>query len=183
MNVRETGTANKTCGDILWCRIRICFLENLRRVGPEASKYHLQTRFSRRHIYLWIILTVIVSYPRLYISVACDRCFVWVGYNVDERNSVETDHLFEVDIAVIIPMNVLRRNSEICPIGIGLEDIAPGGTWWFLDCDVEEHRFCTGFQDCVGLAIVSVHGLQRNLTQALHVDLSGQQAETCPAQN
>ena len=38
--------------------------------------------------------------------------------NVDQRDSVEVNHLLEVDVASIVPVNIVDRQAEVRSIGV-----------------------------------------------------------------
>jgi hypothetical protein len=52
---------------------------------------------------------------------------VRVPNDVDQSNTIQADHLFEVDIPVGIPIDIVCRHAKVCSIRVGFEDIAPPG--------------------------------------------------------
>ena len=62
---------------------------------------------------------------RLNLLFPSDGRLISVAHDIDERDAIQVDHFLKVDEASIVPVDILNRNSEVCPITVGLHDDAP----------------------------------------------------------
>ena len=67
------------------------------------------------------------------------RSVARIGDDVNDRNSIQSNHLLEVHISAIIPVDVVHRQTEIGSIGVGLEDISPVGIRGLGKSNVQEN--------------------------------------------
>jgi len=87
--------------------------------------------------------TIVVTNTRLQFLLPGQRGIARVGHNIDDRNSIQPDHLLKVDVPAIISVDVVHRQTEIGSIRVGFEDISPVGIWRFGESDVQEYGACT----------------------------------------
>ena len=96
-------------------------------------------------------LTVVMRDSRLEQFMTRDSGLMWIRHNVYHGDSVKPDHLLEVDEASIVAIHILDRETIICSVPIGLEDIAPVRTWRFRHCHVQEDGVGAGLQNSICL--------------------------------
>ena len=75
--------------------------------------------------------TIVVTDTRLQLLLPDQRGIARVGHNIDNRNSIQSDHLLKVDVPAIISVDIVHRQAEIGSIRVGFEDISPVGIWRF----------------------------------------------------
>lgn len=80
-----------------------------------------------------------MRYPGLNLLHARQRRIMWVADDVDECNAVQTDHLLEVHVAVVVAVHVISADTEVRAVRVRLEDIAPCWRRRVRDGDVQEH--------------------------------------------
>lgn len=69
--------------------------------------------------------SVIVSYPSLDLLFARNLCLGRVGNDVDDRDTVQSLHLLEVDVSRGVAIDVFHRETIVRSIGVRLEDASP----------------------------------------------------------
>jgi len=62
-----------------------------------------------------------------------------VGHDVNDRNSIQPNHLLEVHVSAVIPVDVVHGQTEIGSIGVGLEDVSPVGIWGLGKSNMQEN--------------------------------------------
>ena len=61
-----------------------------------------------------------------------------ISNDVDERDSIEANHLLEIDITGVISTNVLDRDNVVGAVRVGLEKIAKFSVLYVRCCEMEE---------------------------------------------
>ena len=82
--------------------------------------------------------TVVVTDTRLQFLLPGQRGIARVRHNIDDRNSIQPNHLLKVDVPTIISVDIVHRQAEIGSVRVGFEDISPVGIWRFGEGDVQE---------------------------------------------
>lgn len=57
-----------------------------------------------------------MSNPCLEFLTTSERGFMWVGHHIYESNSIQANHLLKVNEPVLIAIDVVTGNAEICPV-------------------------------------------------------------------
>ena len=73
------------------------------------------------------LLTVVMADKRSQILAPGQRSVARVGHDVDDRNSVQPDHLLKVNVSSFISVDIIHGKTKIGPIRVGLENISPVG--------------------------------------------------------
>jgi hypothetical protein len=79
---------------------------------------------------------------------------MWIRHDVYQGYSIKSDHLLEVNKASVITVNIFDRDTIICSVPVGLEDVAPEWTWRLRHRHVQEDRVCTGLQNSIRLEVL-----------------------------
>ena len=58
--------------------------------------------------------------PRLDELAAGQRRLVRVSDDIDECNPVKSDHLLKVNVARVIPVDIVHRETKVRPVGVRL---------------------------------------------------------------
>lgn len=58
--------------------------------------------------------------------------------DIDERNSIETNHLLEVDITRVVAVHVIYGEAKVRSVGVRLQDVAPEWRWRLRRSNVQE---------------------------------------------
>ena len=98
-----------------------------------------------------MLLTIVVTDACLQFLLFTESGVAWVGHHVNDHNSVQPDHLLEIDVSTVISVDIVHGQAEVGSIGIGFEDVPPVGIWRFGNGDVQEDGAGARFQDCVSL--------------------------------
>jgi len=94
-----------------------------------------------------------VSDARLQILGACDSRCLGIGYHINDRDTIESNHLLEIDKPALIAVHVPDRGAKVCPIPIRLEDVAPVWSWRLGRRHVQEDGIGARLEDGVRLFI------------------------------
>ena len=62
--------------------------------------------------------TIVVTDACLQLLLVIKSGVARVGHHVDDRNSVQTNHLLKVDVSTIISVDVVHGQTEVGSIGI-----------------------------------------------------------------
>ena len=62
----------------------------------------------------------------------------WIGHDINNRNSVQPNHLLKVDVSTIISVDIVHGQAKVGSIGVGFEDIPPVGIGGLKKGDVQE---------------------------------------------
>jgi len=87
--------------------------------------------------------TIVVTDTRLQFLLTTQRGIAWVGHNIDDHNSVQSNHLLEVDVSAIITIDIVHGQTEIGSVGVGFENVPPVRIWRLREGDVQENRTST----------------------------------------
>lgn len=69
--------------------------------------------------------SIVVRDPRLQLLIARKRGFFRIRNDVDDGDSVETDHLFEIDETFTVSVDVFERGRVVSAVRVGLEESSP----------------------------------------------------------
>jgi hypothetical protein len=97
--------------------------------------------------------TIIVSNARLKFLGACDGRHLGIEYHIDDRDTIESNHLLKIDVSALIAIHVLDRQAKVCPVPVRLEDVAPEWSWRFGRRQVQENGISARFEDGVCLFV------------------------------
>lgn len=86
-----------------------------------------------------IPLTVVVTDACLQFLLSVQSGVAWVGHDVNDHNSVQSNHLLKVDVSAIISVDVVHGQTEVSSIGIRFEDVPPVGIGGLGKGDVQEN--------------------------------------------
>lgn len=67
--------------------------------------------------------------------------------NVDESDTVQANHLPEVNEAAVIPVDILDGDAEVCSISTRLHDYTPIQGGMFQRDELHDDRFRAGLQN------------------------------------
>ena len=56
--------------------------------------------------------------PSLKFLVTSVGCFVSVRDDVDESDSIQSDHFLEIDVTVLVSVNVITRDTEVSAVRV-----------------------------------------------------------------
>ena len=96
---------------------------------------------------------VVMCDTRLQLLGARDGGSLEVGNHIDNRDTIESDHLLEIDKPAFIAVHVLDRRTEVRAIPVRLENVAPVRSWRLGGGHVEEKGISARFEDGVCLFI------------------------------
>jgi hypothetical protein len=97
--------------------------------------------------------TIVVCDARLEFLSACYGCRLGVGHDIDDRNTIESDHLLEIDIPAMIAVHVRYRRPKVRPVPVRLEEVAPVRSRWLGRRHMQEDRIGARLEDGVRLFI------------------------------
>lgn len=89
------------------------------------------------------------------------RSLVRVCDDVNECDTIQPYHLLKVDITIVVSVDKVARDAEVCSVRIGFQDIAPGWVRRFRNGDMEEDGFGAGFEDGVGMLFKTHRGREQ----------------------
>ena len=84
---------------------------------------------------------------------ACYGCRLGIGHNIDDRNTIESNHLLEINIPAVIAVHVRYRRSKVRPIPVRFEKVTPVRSRWLGRCHMQEDRIGARLEDGVRLFI------------------------------
>jgi hypothetical protein len=96
--------------------------------------------------------TIVVADECLQLFLPCQTGVARVGHNVDDRDSIQSNHLFKVDVSTFISVDVVHGKSEVGPVRIGFEDVSPVRIRSLGNGDVQEDSVGARLQDRVSLS-------------------------------
>lgn len=67
-----------------------------------------------------------------------NRRLIRISHNIDKCNPIQPNHLFEIDVSMFIPVDVLDGDSKISSVGIRFEDGTPIRCGGFRHCHMQE---------------------------------------------
>jgi len=82
---------------------------------------------------------VVMSDARLQLLGARDGRSLRVGNHIDNRDTIQSDHLLEIDKPALIAVHVLDGRAEVRAIPVRLEEVAPVRSWRLGRRDVQEN--------------------------------------------
>jgi len=83
--------------------------------------------------------TIVVTDTRLQFLLTAQGGIARVGHNVNDHNSVQSNHLLKVDVSAIITIDIVHGQTEIGSVGVGLENVSPVRIWRLGEGDVKEN--------------------------------------------
>ena len=92
------------------------------------------------------LATVVMGDARLQLLGARDGRSLEVGNHIDNGDTIESDHLFEIDEPTLIAVHVLDRRAKVGAIPVRLEDVAPEWSWRLGRGDVQEDGISARFE-------------------------------------
>ena len=142
--------ADYRCRFIPSYRTHNCDLESQPWEERSASRSHLPERNVN------MSLKAVIISPTIVMTDTCLQFLLpaqvaWIGHDVDNRNSVQPNHLLKIDVPTIISVDIVHGQTEVGSIGIRFEDIPPVGIGGFGKGDVQEDGAGARVQDCVSL--------------------------------
>jgi hypothetical protein len=97
--------------------------------------------------------TIIVCDARLEFLGTCYGCRLGIGHDIDDRNTIESDHLLEIDIPAGIAVHVRYRRTKVRPVPVRLEEITPVRSRRLGRRHMQEDRIGARLEDGVRLFI------------------------------
>jgi len=97
--------------------------------------------------------TIVVCDARLEFLGACDSCRLGIGHDIDDCNTIKTDHLLEIDKPTAIAIHVRYRRPKVRPIPVRLEEVAPVRSRRLGRRYMQEDRISARLEDGVRLFI------------------------------
>jgi hypothetical protein len=98
--------------------------------------------------------TIVVCDARLEFLGACNGCHIGIGHDIDDRNTIESDHLLEIDIPAVIAVHVRYRRSKVRPVPVRLEEVAPVRSRRLGRRHMQEDRIGARLEDGVRLSFI-----------------------------
>ena len=77
--------------------------------------------------------------------------FMWIRHHIYQSDSIKSDHFLEIDEASFIPVHIVDRETIICSVPVGFEEIAPERLWGLRHRHMQEDRIGGGFKDSICL--------------------------------
>ena len=97
--------------------------------------------------------TVVVCDARLKFLGACYGCPLGIGHDIDDRNTIESDHLLKIDIPTVIAVHIRYRRSKVRSVPVRLEEVAPVRSRWLGRRHMQEDRIGARLEDGIRLFI------------------------------
>ena len=95
--------------------------------------------------------TIVVADKGSQLFLPTQRGVTRIRYNINDRNSVQPNHLLKIDESPFIPINIIHGKTEVRSVRVGFEDISPVGIGRLGDGDMQEDRVGARLQDRVSL--------------------------------
>ena len=96
--------------------------------------------------------TIVVTNERSQFFLPTQCSVARIGHDVNDGDSIQSDHLFKVHVSTVISVHVVHRKPEVGSIRIGFEDVPPVGIRSLGNGHVQEDSVGTRFQDRVSLS-------------------------------